>query len=140
MSRQASDDRLFQAVEENGARPLITLAGISLHSRPSKVRPPVFGERPPHCLKKNGTPASLHWSRISRTQSIEISRRRGPLSPPTMTQSIPDKSIRPRLSSRGSTDRNRTAALVRRKVSIRGRPCSRSSTLTPHHALRNDPR
>src|SRR5919197_2284511 len=30
--------------------------GISSHVRPSSVRPPDFGVRPPHCLKKKDTP------------------------------------------------------------------------------------
>src|SRR5215472_908135 len=36
------------------------LVGNWLHSLPSRSRPPLFGERPPHCLKKNGTRASMH--------------------------------------------------------------------------------
>jgi hypothetical protein len=34
--------------------------GIPFHSRPSSSRPPAFGVRPPHCLKKNATPALAH--------------------------------------------------------------------------------
>ena len=44
---------------------------------------------PPHCLKKNGTSATWHWSRISVTHSRSIGRAPGPDSPPTITQSIP---------------------------------------------------
>ena len=28
-----------------------------------------FGVRPPHCLKKKGTPAAAHWSSRSRTHA-----------------------------------------------------------------------
>jgi hypothetical protein len=42
--------------------------GISSHRRPSSSRPPAFGVRPPHCLKKNGTPAPTHASRIPAAQ------------------------------------------------------------------------
>jgi hypothetical protein len=31
-----------------------TLSGISFQVRPSSARPPCFGVRPPHCLKKKG--------------------------------------------------------------------------------------
>jgi hypothetical protein len=33
--------------------------GISDHSTPSSSRPPAFGVRPPHCLKKNANTHSL---------------------------------------------------------------------------------
>jgi len=39
------------------ARPVL---GNWFHSRPSSNRPPVFGERPPHCLKKKATFAATH--------------------------------------------------------------------------------
>ena len=35
-------------------------AGTWLHSWPSRSRPAFFLLRPPHCLKKNGTLASVH--------------------------------------------------------------------------------
>ena len=35
-------------------------AGRSSHVRPSSSRPPAFGVRPPHCLKKKSTPALTH--------------------------------------------------------------------------------
>jgi len=44
--------------------------GISSCRAPSSSRPCAFGVRPPHCLKKKATPASRHWSRIDRTQSV----------------------------------------------------------------------
>lgn len=36
------------------------VSGISSHVRPSSRRPVFFLFTPPHCLKKNGTPASRH--------------------------------------------------------------------------------
>src|SRR5262249_6414861 len=48
--------------------------------------PAFFLFLPPHCLKKNATPARWHWSRISVTQAGSIGRERGPDSPPTITQ------------------------------------------------------
>ncbi len=40
----------------------VASAGLGnwFHSRPSNFLPPVFGLSPPHCLKKNATPAFLH--------------------------------------------------------------------------------
>ena len=43
--------------------------GIWLHVRPSSIRPAFFLFVPPHCLKKNATPVSMHCLRTSRTQS-----------------------------------------------------------------------
>jgi len=42
--------------------------GIWSHVLPSRTRPFLFLMTPPHCLKKNGTFADKHWSRISLTQ------------------------------------------------------------------------
>ena len=56
----------------------------------------------------------------------------GPLSPPAITQPIPSRSIGPRSSSSGSTESIRRPAGADRRCSTRGRPCFRSSTLTPH--------
>ena len=42
----------------------------------------------PHCLKRNGTPADLHWSRSDRSHSTWHSRASLPLSPPAITQWI----------------------------------------------------
>src|SRR5712671_1813631 len=39
----------------------------------------------PHCLKKKGTPAALHWSRKFRAQSGCIGLALCPLSPPQIT-------------------------------------------------------
>src|SRR5690606_11190888 len=60
--------------------------GQSFHSRSSSSRPPAFGRKPPHCLKKKGTLCSRQASRISRAQSMCITRAFGPLSPPAITQ------------------------------------------------------
>jgi hypothetical protein len=86
--------------------------GNSFHSLPSSKRPPDFGERPPHCLKKNATFVLRHWLRTSMTQCLCIGRARGPLSPPTITQSMPARSSLPTGPISGSTERNRVAALA----------------------------
>ena len=82
--------------------------GNWLHSLPSSSRPADFGVLPPHCLKKNGTPAPTHWSLTSRTQSGSMGRWRVPLSPPTITQWMPVRSSGPSGPRSGSTDRNLT--------------------------------
>ncbi len=46
------------------------------------------GSHSPHPLKKNGTLAPAHWSRIDLTQSGCMGRAFGPVSPPTITPSI----------------------------------------------------
>src|ERR1700731_408107 len=86
--------------------------GNWFHSWPSRRRPPLFGERPPHCLKKKATPAARHWSRISQTHSGRIGRAPGPLSPPTITQLISRKSSVPTGAISGSIERKRTPALA----------------------------
>ena len=54
-------------------RPLRSLgAGISLHSCPSRTRPPDLLVRPPHCLKKKGTFSRLHCRWSERTHSASI--------------------------------------------------------------------
>ncbi len=88
----------------------IAVAGIWSQVCPSRTLPPDFGVLPPHCLKKNGIPATAHCFFISRTHSGLIGRWRGPLSPPTITHWIPSSgrfAIGPR---RGSMERKRTAA------------------------------
>src|SRR6202040_967450 len=85
-------------------------AGNWFHSSPSSNRPPDLGERPPHCLKKNATLALRHWLRTSIAQWVCMGRARGPLSPPTMTQSMPVRFSLPTGPMRGSTERKRTAA------------------------------
>lgn len=46
---------------------------------------PAFGVRPPHCLKKNGTPDLVAWSRKALAQAGSIGRAPAPDSPVTMT-------------------------------------------------------
>jgi hypothetical protein len=73
--------------------------GISSQLRPSRRRPtarlltqttvgaglsPGAGAHSPHCLKKNGTPATMHWS---RSQSGCVGRARTLISPPATAQS-----------------------------------------------------
>src|SRR2546428_12386933 len=53
-----------------------------------QIFPPDFDVLPPDCLKKKATRSRSHWSRIPRIHSAEIGRWPGPLSPPTITQSI----------------------------------------------------
>lgn len=104
--------------------------------RPSSSRPVSFFRTPPHCLKKKGTPESAHWSRIEATHSGFMSRAPGPLSPPTITQSMLLRSSVPRSSSSGSIERKRTAARASRSCSIRGNPyfCRLASSDPDHVA------
>lgn len=122
-------------------------AGNSSHVRPSSKRPPTLGVAPPTCLKKKfADPLSWQRSRISRTQSRSKGRKSGPLSPPTITQSM---LVRSRLGSgpsSGSHDRNRRrrppqlvgppAVLVRsdqtRSTSRSTRSAARAHRATPH--------
>ena len=103
--RERPTPRSREAAPPPGSAP-----GNSFHSRPSSSRPPAFGWGPPHCLKKKATPCSPHWSRISRTQSGCIGRARGPLSPPTITQSMHPRSSVPMRPINGSIDRKRAPA------------------------------
>lgn len=64
---------------------LVYKVGNSFHSRPSSSAPSFFGNRPLHCLKKNGTPDFRHWSRTLFAQSGCIGRKPGPDSPPQIT-------------------------------------------------------
>jgi hypothetical protein len=73
----------------------------------------------PHCLKKNGTRAERHWSRISTTHALIRGRAFGPDSPPTMTQWIPVKSSCSIGPSKGSRERNLIFAPVWRKSPMR---------------------
>ena len=86
--------------------------GISSHVRPSKSRPAFFLLVPPHCLKKNATPASRHCSLSSVTHSGFMGLAPGPDSPPTMTQSIFSKFKLGKGPSKGSNERNFTFAPV----------------------------
>ena len=56
---------------------LATRPGSSSQVRPSNSRPPAFGVLPPHCLKKNTTPASWCRSRRSRIHTALTGRYRG---------------------------------------------------------------
>jgi three-Cys-motif partner protein len=61
--------RAPDACERYHAALMLGWRGIWSQTRPSSSRPPAFGVRPPHCLKKNGTPAVTHASRIALTQA-----------------------------------------------------------------------
>jgi hypothetical protein len=61
-------------------------------------------------LKKNGTSARKHWSRMSVTQTRSIGRAPGPDSPPTIAQLIPLKFRLCNGPSNGSSDKNLTTA------------------------------
>src|SRR5690606_25826036 len=79
--------------------------GNSSQVRPLSTRPLRLFWTPPHCLKKNGTLAARHCFWIETTHSGCMGRAPGPLSPPTMTQSMSVSSISSRSSRRGSMDR-----------------------------------
>lgn len=82
------------------------LRGRSSQVLPSRRRPVRFFFTPPHCLKKNATPALAHWFLISTTHRSFIGLAPGPDSPPTMTQSIPRRLSEERGPSKGSNERN----------------------------------
>ena len=86
------------------------ISGIWFHVRPSSTLPDFFLFVPPHCLKKKGTPAFLHWSLISITHSGLICLAPGPDSPPTITQSISFKSSSLIGPNSGSMEMNLTRA------------------------------
>src|ERR1700680_2354489 len=67
--------------------------GLS-RSRTRKAVSLVTHFQSPHCLKRKGTPAAMHWSRMCRAHIRFIGRAWGPLSPPQMTQCILDRSKR----------------------------------------------
>jgi hypothetical protein len=93
-------------------RRILHRLGKPSYVRPSSVLPVFFLCTPPHCLKKNGTCAASHCSRIDSTQSSFIGRAPGPLSPLAITQEMPSRGSAPRSSRSGSTDKKRTAAGV----------------------------
>src|SRR5215208_1146112 len=109
--------------------------GNWFHSLPSRSRPPALGERPPHCLKKKATLVRTHWLRISITHCSSIGRARGPLSPPTITQSMPVRLSLPTGARSGSIERKRTPAFVARRCAMREVAFS-SSTDTPSQICR----
>src|SRR6266850_3756525 len=90
--------------------------GNSSYVRPSRVRPVWCLRTPPHCLKKNGTHCFRHSRRMRTTHSRSIGRAWGPLSPPTITQSMEARSTVPRSASSGSIERNRIDAGVSRSA------------------------
>jgi three-Cys-motif partner protein len=94
--------------------------------------PSCFAHTAPVCLKKNATPRSAHWSRMSRTQAASIDRAPWPDSPPTMTQSSPEKSTVGSGPRSGSSERNRTAAGVSRSLSARHAYRSSSMDVPSH--------
>ena len=93
-------------------------SGKSSHVLSSSTLPASFLFVPPHCLKKKRTPALSHWSRMLRTHSTSIFLAPGPDSPPAITQSMPVRSIFVMAPIRGSKDRNRVCAGMRRRVSM----------------------
>jgi len=115
-------------------RPVAVARGNWSQVCSSSILPFFFLLTPPHCLKKNGTFAARHWSLISAAHSGFIGLAPGPDSPPTMTQSIPEKSILGIGLRSGSKEINLIAASVCLKWSIRYRYLA-VSTVTPIHIL-----
>ena len=99
--------------------------GICLQVNPSirAASPPRLFRIPPSCFRKKATPASMAWSRRSRTQSSSIGRAERLLSPPTITHcTSPARShgLKSSASSSGSADTKRTGAGTRANTLIRG--------------------
>lgn len=112
-----------------------TLAGAEQAGRLEVVsRPPAFGVRPPHCLKKNATRSLRHCRQSSSTHSVLSLRWRGPDSPPAMSQWMPSRRSPSSGPSSGSALMKRTAAGTVRSWSAR---CTkrRFSMLTPIHTF-----
>src|ERR1051326_7321060 len=86
--------------------------GISLYVLPFSFLPVFFLFVPPHCLKKNGTFNLSHCSIISIAHSGFIGLGFLPLSPPTITQSIPFNLRAGKGPISGSQDKNFTLAFV----------------------------
>ena len=96
---------------------------------------------PPSCLRKNGTPASVDWSRRACAQSRSMPLARGPLSPPTITHcNAPAEShgLRSIRSSNGSADTNRIDA-GRRANTVSLGAYFWLSTEVPIHTLGGQP-
>ena len=102
--------------------------------RPSRARPVTYFFHPPHCLKKYGTPAFTHRSRIAVTHSRRTGWAFGPDSPPTITQSMPSRRRDEIGPKRGSQERNLTLAPHPRRWSARNM-FSSSSLVTPIQIL-----
>ena len=94
-------------------------SGYSSHVRPSSRRPPAFGVRPPHCLKKKAVSASPPSPSARAPSASSIGRWPGPDSPPTISQSIPTRLKETSGPRSGSAEMKRTAAGVARKSSAR---------------------
>src|SRR3989338_8410400 len=94
-------------------------SGISLYVFPLIFLPFFFLLVPPHCLKKKATSAFLHWALISITHSFFIGLGDLPLSPPTITQSIPFTFMFGNSPSKGSQLKNFVLAFVCISKSIR---------------------
>ena len=101
--------------------------------RPSSSRPAFFLFVPPHCLKKNGTPARAALVADRRRPTPRsIGRAPGPDSPPTITQSMPVEVERAAAGpSSGSSERNRTARRTFAQVVDAADGSRAFSTLTP---------
>ena len=89
---------------------------MSSQVRPCSRRPPAFGVGPPHCLKKNGTPAAPHASRrVGRPGWIHRPRARPGFAagddPPDLVQIQPGQRSEQRLA-RQEPDRGRNRAQV----------------------------
>jgi hypothetical protein len=109
----ADVQKRFEAVESwKLGQAAFNNLGISSQVRPFNNLPDFFLFTPPHCLKKNGTLALKHWSRISVTHCDSMGRALGPDSPPTITQSIPLKFNSGKGPSKGSNDKNLITAPV----------------------------
>ena len=48
--------------------------GHAFNSAPFSAQPPAVALGPPHCLKKNGTPAASHWRRTDSIQPRKMGR------------------------------------------------------------------
>jgi hypothetical protein len=84
---------------------------------PSSSLPPRFGVRPPHCLKKNATPAPLQDSRSSRSHSTRTDRQPRPLS----RQRSASRSARGRANASDPLTRRGSRAVAPRRRSERPR-------------------
>jgi hypothetical protein len=97
---------------------------------PSSWRPPAFGVRPPHCLKKNGTSERLQASRTSRAHFGSMGRAPGPLSPPTITQEMP---VRSRSTATAATPGSRGLHAPERCATRRSRASVTAAISWPDH-------
>jgi hypothetical protein len=82
-----------------------------------------LGVRPPHCLKKNGTPAAIESSRSDRIHSESTERARWPLSPPAMNQWMSVRSMPVRVLVRQGARRRTTRCKPAGMAGRAGRVC-----------------